>query len=240
MVPSVAVLSDVHGVLPMLDAVLAEPAVAEADLIVVTGDHASGPQPAEVLDRLIELGDRAVLVRGNADQELVSLAVGENIDIPGTPRSDTELVLVDSSLERWADVLSAVPEKITTIVCGHTHMPFTRLVDRRLVVNPGSVGMPYGRPGGHWALRRDGAVTLGRVEIDLDSAISSVVAGSRFPGREEWAECFLRAQVSDAKALRLFGPASGGQPDTVSATDLRPRAPGSGGDLLPHRASPDL
>jgi predicted phosphodiesterase len=64
MVPSVAVLSDVHGVLPMLDAVLAEPAVAEADLIVVTGDHASGPQPAEVLDRLIELGDRAVLVRG--------------------------------------------------------------------------------------------------------------------------------------------------------------------------------
>jgi len=27
-------------------------------------------------------------------------------------------------------------------------MPFVRLVDRRLVVNAGSIGMPYGRPGG--------------------------------------------------------------------------------------------
>ena len=58
-VSSVAVLSDVHGVLPVLDAVLAEPDVAGADLIVVTGDHASGPQPVEVLDRLVGLGDRA-------------------------------------------------------------------------------------------------------------------------------------------------------------------------------------
>ena len=66
-VSSVAVLSDVHGVLPVLDAVLAEPDVAAADLIVVTGDHASGPQPVEVLDRLVGLGDRCVLVRGNAD-----------------------------------------------------------------------------------------------------------------------------------------------------------------------------
>jgi hypothetical protein len=48
---SVAVLSDIHGVLPVLDAVLAEPAVAAADLIVVTGDHAAGPQPGPVIDR---------------------------------------------------------------------------------------------------------------------------------------------------------------------------------------------
>ena len=33
-------------------------------------------------------------------------------------------------------------------VCGHTHMPYVRLVGRRLVVNPGSIGMPYGRPAG--------------------------------------------------------------------------------------------
>lgn len=45
MVARVVVLSDIHGVLPVLDAVLAEPDVAAADLIVVTGDHAAGPQP---------------------------------------------------------------------------------------------------------------------------------------------------------------------------------------------------
>jgi predicted phosphodiesterase len=76
MVRSVAVLSDIHGVLPMLDAVLAEPDVAAADLIVVTGDHAAGPQPTAVLDRLLALGQRALLVCGNADRELVAMGSG--------------------------------------------------------------------------------------------------------------------------------------------------------------------
>ena len=76
------VLSDIHGVLPVLDAVLAEPVVMQADLIVVTGDHASDPRPTQVLDRLASLGERALLVRGNADRELVSMAQGEAIDIP--------------------------------------------------------------------------------------------------------------------------------------------------------------
>lgn len=35
---------------------------------------------------------------------------------------------------------------------GHTHMPFLRLVDGRLIVNPGSVGLPYGRAGARWAI----------------------------------------------------------------------------------------
>lgn len=77
MLGEVAVLSDVHGVLPALVAVLAEPEVAAADHVVVTGDHAAGPQPAEVLDRPHSLDDRVTLVRGNADRALVALARGE-------------------------------------------------------------------------------------------------------------------------------------------------------------------
>ena len=42
----VAVLSDIHGVLPALESVLAEPEVAGADRIVLTGDLAAGPSPA--------------------------------------------------------------------------------------------------------------------------------------------------------------------------------------------------
>jgi predicted phosphodiesterase len=75
MIETVAVLADIHGVLPVLDAVLAEPDVRAADLIVVCGDHAAGPQPARVLDRLAGL-DNIVLVRGNADRDLVALARG--------------------------------------------------------------------------------------------------------------------------------------------------------------------
>ena len=249
MIATVAVLSDIHGVLPVLDAILKEPEVAAADLIVVTGDHASGPQPVEVLDRLSGLGGRALLLRGNADREPVALARGVDIEIPdevtpwaaaqlsthhvdaldrmpstmtididgfgevlfchATPRDDEEVVLVDSSLPRWAEVLSGVPDAVATVVCGHTHMPFLRLVDRRLVVNPGSVGMPYGRAGGHWALFGSGSVTLHRTVIDVDAAIAQVVSESSYPDRQEWADYYLRAVAGDAEAIGAFGPRDG-------------------------------
>ena len=81
MVSSVAVLSDIHGVMPALDAVVAEPDLQRADRIVLTGDIAAGPQPTEVLDRLLDLGDTVVWVRGNADRELVELARGVVDDV---------------------------------------------------------------------------------------------------------------------------------------------------------------
>jgi predicted phosphodiesterase len=247
---SVAVLSDIHGVLPVLDAVLAQPEVQAAGLIVVCGDHAAGPQPVEVLDRLTALGN-VVLVRGNADRDLVALARGDyppgeeaypvdawaaaqlpaaHVDLlaglphpvildvrgfgpvafcHGSPRDDNEVVLVDTRLERWAEALAGLPDEVRTVVCGHTHMPFARLVDRRLVVNPGSVGMPYGRAGGHWALLKDGGVSLRRVEIDVDAAIAAVVAGSAYPDRAAWADDYLRATASDADAIAAFGPRDG-------------------------------
>ena len=250
MIETVAVLADIHGVLPVLDAVLAEPAVRAAERIVVCGDHAAGPQPTEVLDRLAAL-DNVVLVRGNADRDLVALARGEfprgeepypvdawaaaqltqaHVDLlaglphpvvldvrgfgpvafcHGTPRDDNEVVLVDTRLERWAAAFAGLPDDVQTVVCGHTHMPFTRLVDRRLVINPGSIGMPYGRPGGHWALLENGAASLRRVEIDVDAAVAAVVAGSAYPDRAAWAGDYLRAQASDADAIRAFGPRDG-------------------------------
>ncbi len=77
-----AVLSDVHGVLPALEAVLAEPEVAAAERIVLTGDITAGPQPAEVLDLLREQGDRVLWIGGNADRELVEYRRGERAEIP--------------------------------------------------------------------------------------------------------------------------------------------------------------
>jgi predicted phosphodiesterase len=250
MIHSVAVLADVHGVLPVLDAVLAEPEVQAADRIVVCGDHVAGPQPVEVLDRLTALNN-VVLVRGNADRELVALALGQNSTVGepyevdlwaaaqlppasiellaglphpvmlevagfgpvafchGTPRDDEEVVLVDTRLERWAEVFADLPDEVQTVVCGHTHMPFTRLVAGRLVVNPGSVGMPYGRAGGHWALLRDGGVSLRRTDIDIDAAVAAVVAASSYPDRANWADEYIRAKSSDADAVAAFGPRDG-------------------------------
>lgn len=244
----VAVLSDIHGVLPALEAVLAEPDVATADRIVLTGDLVTGPQPVEVLDLLASLGDQACWVRGNADRELVRLRTGEECPIPdevtpwaatqlradqverlhalptsvtlpvrglgdvlfchATPRDDDEVVLVDSRLDRWAEVLATVPEEVRTVVCGHTHMPYARLAHRRMVVNPGSVGMPYGGAGAHWALLGPG-VQLRRTDFDIDAACARIAAESGFPEAAEWADYYVRSRASDADALRVFGPRDG-------------------------------
>jgi hypothetical protein len=40
-----------------------------------------------------------------------------------TPRDDEEVVVVDSRLERWDEILAGLPEPVGTVVCGHTHMP---------------------------------------------------------------------------------------------------------------------
>jgi len=66
----VAAISDIHGNLPALEAVLAEVERGKPDLIVVCGDVASGPMPAETIDLLRRL-DRARFVSGNADRGLI-------------------------------------------------------------------------------------------------------------------------------------------------------------------------
>jgi hypothetical protein len=91
----------------------------------------------------------------------------------------------------------------------HTHMPFIRLVNRRLVINPGSIGMPYGRAGGHWALLSRGAVTLHRTPIDVEAACARLVAESTYPQRQEWADYYIRGTASDAQALATFAAREG-------------------------------
>jgi len=261
----VAVLSDIHAVLPALEAVLAEPEVRAADAVVLTGDLLAGPQPVETLELLRGLGRRAVWVGGNADRELaghrapdggadallpvdawaaeqltaadIGLLAGlprsARLEVGGlgpvlfchaTPRDDAETVLVDSRPERWAEVLSGVlpgaPGEVRAVVCGHTHMPFVRLTHGLLVVNPGSVGMPYGRPGAHWALLGPGdAVTLRRTPYDYAAACARITAESAFPGAAEWAAEYVHARNSAEDALASFGPHDGRDRDADRNAD---------------------
>jgi predicted phosphodiesterase len=251
MAKTLAVLSDVHGVLPALRAVLAEPDVADADAVVLLGDLAAGPLPVETLELLTGLGERAIWISGNAERELVELARGADIEPPdeisawaarqlrpghldllaalpltetlavdglgdvlcchATPRDDAEVALVDSPIARWQEVLTGVAETTRTVVCGHTHMPFVRLLDRRTIVNPGSVGMPYGSTGAHWALlggRDAPSISLRRTEYDAHAVAEQIIAESSYPDVAEWVDFFIRAPASDLEALAVFRPRS--------------------------------
>ncbi len=69
----VAVLSDVHGNLPALDAVLAGLAGERVELVVSGGDVCAGPMPAEVLGRLLALAETLPMlwIMGNADRDVI-------------------------------------------------------------------------------------------------------------------------------------------------------------------------
>lgn len=243
MLRSVAVLSDIHAMAVSLEHVLGEPAVRAAEAVVVTGDHLWGPLPDRTLEMLDALGERGVLIRGNADREVLDLSrddpvtawgaarlttaqralvaamptqvvlpvagFGEVLFCHATPRDDQEVVLADSRPQRWAEVFAGLDPAVGTVVCGHTHLPFVRLAAGRLVINPGSVGLPYGRPGAHWALLQDGAVSLRRTLIDPEELVRRTAAKSSMPMVDEWLADFVRHPATDTQVIEAFGPRDG-------------------------------
>lgn len=78
-VARVAAVYDVHGNLPAFEAVLEAVEGENVDLVVVGGDVVPGPMPSECFDRLLGLGDRARFLRGNGENDLLSLHRGEGL-----------------------------------------------------------------------------------------------------------------------------------------------------------------
>lgn len=178
----VAAISDIHGNLPALEAVLADIESEGVDEIVVVGDTVSGPWPAEVFDLLDEKG--AAHVRGNVDRlvlsggegaigdwsaqrlgdrrsavaawpltlELVVEGLGNVLVCHSTPTSDDPIYTRATPDEDVARLFADVDADV--VVCGHTHIQYDRTLSNGLrIVNPGSVGMPYeGRRGAFWAV----------------------------------------------------------------------------------------
>lgn len=220
----VAALFDVHGNLPALEAVLAEPGVAGADVIVCGGDTVSGPMPAESISLLRSLGDRLVYIHGNGERAVVEAAgaepsdnelleqarwcaeqldaetlaflaglpptarIGDTLVCHGTPRSDEEIVTLETSPERLRRLFAGVDAEL--VVGGHTHSQMERHVDGLRYVNAGSVGMPYeNEPGAYWALIAP-EVALRRTEYDLEAAAERIRA-TEFPAAAEFAEEYV-------------------------------------------------
>jgi predicted phosphodiesterase len=188
---------------------------ADRELVSAYREPSDGPHEKNSPEELTEWAARQL--RPDQVELLDTLPTTVTLDVDGlgpvlfchaTPRDDEEMVLVDSPIARWSAVLTGVPEEVRTIVCGHTHMPFARQVDRRLVVNAGSVGMPYGAPGASWALLVPGGVQLRRTYFDTTQAADDLIKQSSYPHVDAWADEYLRTNYSDTEALEAFRPRS--------------------------------
>jgi len=183
-VTRVALISDMHGNAVALEAVLRELERERLDEIVSLGDVAQGgPQPAECVDRLRDLGSRCV--DGNSDEFLLTLEVGEaealdeqqrekvvaigrwsqeqlgderlaflrafeptvEVDLDGmrlvcchgSPRSNEEVVLPDTSRERVLELIGDAD----AVAGGHVHLQWLRRAGRAIWFCVGSVGLVW-------------------------------------------------------------------------------------------------
>ena len=199
-----ALLYDIHGNLPALEAVLAD--AGEVEGFVLGGDYAlAGAWPRETVERLREL-ENATWIRGNADRWLVDRSdappfvppiaercaetLGEELvaELFGLPESTT----IDGTLYCHAsprsDMETFFPEpgdhdaellmgvEARRVVCGHIHVSFDRIGPGGIeLVNPGSVGMPW--DGDHraaYAVIEDDRVERRRVEYDWEASVAAV------------------------------------------------------------------
>ncbi|MFP9191206.1 metallophosphoesterase family protein [Natrialbaceae archaeon A-CW1-1] len=166
----IGILSDIHGNLPALEAVLEDmPAV---DMVVCAGDIVGyNPWPANCVEIVQEVAD--VTVQGNHDRMVETPHVYSN------PLARAGLEFADSQLSlnqrQW---LENLPRKTTIVdggfllvhdhptiqdhyvypgqfetltkylddqqglILGHTHIQHATSVEDKLLINPGSVGQP--------------------------------------------------------------------------------------------------
>jgi hypothetical protein len=83
-------------------------------------------------------------------------------------------------------------------------MQFDRMVGKTRVVNPGSIGEPFGAPGAYWALLGPD-VELRRTSYDL-TRTAELFRATDYPQAEDSARGILQPP-SESEMLELFGGA---------------------------------
>jgi putative phosphoesterase len=126
--------------------------------------------------------------------------LGEVLFCHATPRSDTEIFTRLTLEDRLLPIFAGL--NVPVVVCGHTHMQFDRTIGGVRVVNAGSVGMPFGKPGADWLLLGPD-VQLRHTPYDLAQAAERI-RGTAYPQAEEFAARNILQPPSEEEILKAF------------------------------------
>jgi putative phosphoesterase len=224
----IGIISDIHGNLPALDAVLHDIKARRLDAVYCLGDLVGyAPFPNEVTERIRaegiptivgnyddgvgfdrdecgcayrdpierQLGDQSfdwtkahVTVENKAFLRTLVKEIRFEADgkrlllVHGSPRKINEYLFEDRPISSFQRLAASSDADI--IVFGHTHRPYTKLVEGVLFVNAGSVGKPKD---GDWracyALLEPTAaqpVTFVRLEYDVGT-VAAAIRASELP-----------------------------------------------------------
>jgi putative phosphoesterase len=238
----IGLISDLHGNLPALEAVLSRLDGERIDELICLGDVAVGPlahdttqllaeqAPALVLGnwdawvldaappcpdgetcrKLLEMavfwvqelddGDRAFLRRA---QPRLDLEVGGSrlVFWHASPRSYNESILATTPGDDLESTFAAVGARMSFV--GHTHLQMIRKLASTVIVNPGSVGLPFREwpaaaarvcPWAEYGIveflgEDDVNVELRRVPYDT-GALIELVLESGVPHAQWWTDCW--------------------------------------------------
>jgi predicted phosphodiesterase len=187
-------------------AVLAQIDAKNASEATYWGTTSGEPLPEPLQDLLRWTGRQ---LRPEQVRVLRSWPGSLRVDVPGagtalfchgTPRSETEAFTRLTPEDRLLPVFQGLDSSL--VVCGHTHMQFDRMIGPTRVVNAGSVGMPFGRPGADWLLLAE-ALELRHTSYDLARAADRIRASS-YPHAQEFAVRSMLEPPSEDEMLRAF------------------------------------
>jgi len=197
-----AILSDVHGNLPALEAVLGDAKGKGCTHYISLGDVVGYyAQPNECID-LLRKHDIPHLL-GNHDNYIVSgtncersKVVASIIDdhkaminpsnmkwlFKALPRIEMDRTLMlhggpDDPVDQYIYAIdqSIIPDGFNTLFVGHTHIQYIHDFGGKRFCNPGSVGQPRdGNPKAAYVIFHDGEIKPQRLEYDIDRTVSEM------------------------------------------------------------------
>jgi predicted phosphodiesterase len=190
-------------------AVLAQIAAQKTGIVTYWGTTSGNPLPEPLQEvyrwtaQQIQPEFDSVIASWPKTLRLAVDGLGDVLFCHGTPRSETEIFTRLTPADRLVPFFDGLNAAV--VVCGHTHMQFDRMIGRTRVVNAGSIGEPFGKPGAFWALLGPD-VELRYTSYDLTQAAERILAVPHHPQAQEAARDILHPPA-EQEMLEVFGKA---------------------------------
>ena len=190
-------------------AIVAQLAATENEPVTYWGTTSGARPPENIVDvyrwTAAELKPNfdSVLGRWPKTLQLKINGLGQVLFCHSTPRSETAVFTRLTSEDRLLPLFE--PLQVNVVVCGHTHMQFDRIIGRTRVVNAGSVGMPFGKPGAYWVLLGPD-IQLRHTPYDLAKTAQRICATS-YPQAKNFADHNVLQPPSEEEMLEAFSKA---------------------------------